>query len=253
MLTAQQKNDYHNHGHLLLKQQLPLNYLQQLCLQTQALLTQPDEGTVFEADQKTVRALHGSYRHNPTMAELTQLPKITHIAKQLLLTPCYLYQFKINLKAANGGEVWPWHQDSIFWQREDGLANNRAINIAIALDHMDKENGGLQLLSGSHQHGNLCTRQPSSDSWQAGFSQALKYQVNDATLAQLKVEHPCAIPSVAPGDLLVFHPDIVHASMPNHSARTRRVIYLSYADINNQATRPFRRPPFIINHQPQQL
>jgi ectoine hydroxylase len=39
----------------------------------------------------------------------------------------YIYQFKINVKAAFGGDVWQWHQDYIFWRNEDGMPGTESL------------------------------------------------------------------------------------------------------------------------------
>ena len=78
-------------------------------------------GKIVENDKKTVRALHGCHDHSEIFRSLAQDPRLLKPSQQILKELVYLYQFKINMKAAFTGDVWPWHQDYTFWYKEDGL------------------------------------------------------------------------------------------------------------------------------------
>src|SRR5664280_1699171 len=51
------------------------------------------------------------------------------------------------------GDVWQWHQDYGTWQRDDGMPQPRAMNIAVFLDEVMPINGPLLLIPKSHKQG----------------------------------------------------------------------------------------------------
>ena len=57
--------------------------------------------------------------------------------------------FEVFLKPPKTGMKAPFHQDNYYWNLKD----KRAINLWIALDKVDKSNGGLIYLKGSHNEG----------------------------------------------------------------------------------------------------
>jgi len=56
--------------------------------------------------------------------------------EQLFGEQVYMHQFKINAKSAFTGDVWQWHQDYGTGNRDDGMPEPRAMNIAIFLDEV---------------------------------------------------------------------------------------------------------------------
>jgi ectoine hydroxylase len=71
----------------------------------------------------------------------------------MLKSDANVHQFKINSKAAYRGDVWEWHQDYIFWQREDGMPTARVVNAVVFLDDVNEFNGPLLLIPTSHHLG----------------------------------------------------------------------------------------------------
>lgn len=97
-------------------------------------------------------------------------------------------------KAPDARAPLPWHQDLPSWR----VADPRALSLWIALDDVDARSGGLRYLSGSH-----------------------------------RTEDPDAEPvdgDVRAGGVLIHHPLVWHASMPNRSDGWRRACLLAVAD-----------------------
>ncbi|MGH9143045.1 MAG: phytanoyl-CoA dioxygenase family protein, partial [Vicinamibacterales bacterium] len=113
----------------------------------------PTPGRVFERDGRTVRALHGCHLHSPIMKNLACLRRLVKVAMALVEDDVYIYQFKINMKAAFSGDVWKWHQDFIYWRDEDGMPECRVVNIGLYLDDVTEMNGPLLVIPGSHRGG----------------------------------------------------------------------------------------------------
>jgi ectoine hydroxylase-related dioxygenase (phytanoyl-CoA dioxygenase family) len=103
---------------------------------------------------------------------------------------------------------FPWHQDFPFWPVDlpTGLV------VWAPLDPADEASGGLCLAQGSHRAGvgpaiDLHTGAP-----QPG---------NHGVLVDM-TPYEVARPELAPGDVIVFHPLLWHASPLNRSGRRRR-------------------------------
>src|SRR5436853_3916482 len=68
-----------------------------------------------------VRSVYGSHTTNEILRRLSRHPKIVEPAMQIVDSQVYVYQFKINAKVAFSGDIWEWHQDYVFWLKEDSL------------------------------------------------------------------------------------------------------------------------------------
>jgi ectoine hydroxylase-related dioxygenase (phytanoyl-CoA dioxygenase family) len=213
--------------------------------------SEPSPGRVFEKDGRTVRALHGSHLANDRFKELTRTPRLVRLAMQLLDGAVYLYQFKINVKVAFEGDVWKWHQDYIYWLREDGMPEPRATNIVIFLDDVNEFNGPLMFVPGSHQQGTIETGRTSPQSaasWRDDVAADLKYSLDRDQVAQLVHRGGLVAPKGKRGTVVVFHPNIAHASAPNLSPFDRAVVIVTYNSVDN-VPRPTgeRRPEFLVS------
>src|SRR5947199_8251024 len=112
---------------------------------------------------------------------------------QILGGKVYIYQFKINAKAAFGGDVWEWHQDYIFWQKEDGLPTANVVNAVIFLDEVHEFNGPLIFIPGSHKEGvidvapqeALPEGYEKNPAWISNLTARLKYSLNADIIANL--------------------------------------------------------------------
>lgn len=118
---------------------------------------------------------------------------------------------QVNLKLPLVGSGFPYHQDESFLFG-DALKRVRqlgGVNLVIALDASDAENGGFEVLGRTHRSGLLDVPYDASATNQGLFDESRR------VLAPL-----------SPGDALLFHPRLAHGSGPNRSPRPRRLITL---------------------------
>lgn len=217
-----------------------------------------DRSVVFEADSSVVRGLHGGHLVSEACASLARDPKIAGLAKQILGSDVYIYQFKINVKSAFDGSVWPWHQDFIYWNKEDGMPRPSAVTVAVYLDDVTEFNGPLYLLAGSHKHGMLdfgATQEKSEQAdgaendWLQNVSASLKYQVPKETVSEIARTSKLVSTTGPAGSCLVFDSNIVHASSPNISPFNRRIAFITYNSVTNIPTKTDNlRPEFLVTH-----
>jgi phytanoyl-CoA hydroxylase len=117
----------------------------------------------------------------------------------------------VNLKLPRVGTCFPYHQDEsfLFGDALRRVQEFGGVNVVIAIDPADAENGGFEVLARTHREGLLDAKYDGS---------AMNHGVFD--------ESRRAIPPLAPGDAVLFHPRLAHGSGPNRSDRPRRLITL---------------------------
>lgn len=135
-LTSNQLHEYETRGFLLLPGLLAGPEVEILRREVQVILSEDARGRMLENDGRTVRAAHGSHRTSEILHDLVRLPRLLAPAEQILGSAAYVHQFKINAKAAFGGDVWQWHQDHIFWAEEDGMPTSRVVNVLVFIDRL---------------------------------------------------------------------------------------------------------------------
>lgn len=218
-------------------------------------------GRTMEQDNQTVRALHGVHTHSKIFQSLIQHPLLLETAQQILGDSVYLYQFKINMKAAFTGDLWPWHQDYAFWYLEDGMPEPQTVSICIFLDEVNQFNSPLYFISGSHKEGLIEFERHRSlvegedIGWKANFSANLKYCLDHTTITRLVDRGGIIAPVGCPGSVILFHGNIAHASLPNISPYPRRVLIITYNSTKNIPSPHGKpRPKFLVcqDHTPLQ-
>ncbi|WP_420110575.1 phytanoyl-CoA dioxygenase family protein [Pseudactinotalea sp.] len=105
------------------------------------------------------------------------------------------------------------HQDNLFLQSHP----ETCIAVWIAIDRVDDENGGLQMVPRSHTFELIC---PGDADPETSFSKQAIHLPDGMSTEQTVME---------PGDALFFHGSMVHGSGPNRSAdRFRRSLIFHY-------------------------
>jgi len=159
LLNVEAIRAYQADGYVLLPSLFAEAEVRALSDEVQRLAELDTPGRVVEKDGRTVRALHGCHLTSERFRALTRMPRLLAPVRQLLGEAVYVYQFKINFKAAFGGDVWQWHQDYIYWRHEDGMPGPHVVNVGIFLDEVTEFNGPLMFVRGSHRRGLIETAQ----------------------------------------------------------------------------------------------
>lgn len=130
-----------------------------------------------------------------------------------------LFRAMLVNKLPGRGAVIGWHQDC--WNYLD---TNPLLTVWTALDPANAESGGLRVLPGSHRQEHLSKEDSSGFLTEAMVEEYCR----DREVVHLHVE---------PGDAVLLHNHLLHASDRNASARRRRAISVCYMDA---ATRNLR-------------
>lgn len=147
----------------------------------------------------------------PAFDRLRRDPKVLAALESCGLVAPRCLVDQVNLKLPRVGSGFPYHQDESFLF---GAALRRVqrfggVNLVIALDPTDGQNGGFEVLGRTH-------RGPLLDaSYDTSVMNAGLFDESQRVLAPL-----------SPGDALLFHPRLAHGSRPNRSERPRRLITL---------------------------
>ena len=254
-LEQDQQTLYEEKGFLLLERLFDEDQIKNITAKLSNTSWTDTPGAVLEEDGQTLRAIHEDPSKIGVLEKLTKHPKLVEPAMQLLGSQVYIHQLKINFKSAFSGDIWPWHQDFIYWNKEDGMPTARLINMAIFLEEINEFNGPLYLIPGSHKQGVISslnqTEQNSAvsnnDEWISSFKSNLKYTTPEETVRNLVKQNGIEAPKSVTGSVLLFHPNCVHGSTNNISPFPRKMAIITYNSVENipiAVENP--RPDFLV-------
>jgi len=238
-LNQSQLDRFHDEGYLFLPNTFTADETAVLRRHAEAIL-KTERQEVWRETSGVARTAFAAHTYDEAFERLGAHPRLVEPVQQLLDGDVYMHQFKINAKAAFDGDVWQWHQDFGTWHRDDEMPEPRAMNIALFLDEVSAVNGPLMFIPGSHKAGTL----------QAGHDlESTSYPLwtlSRDEVSRLANEGGCVAPTGAPGSVIMFHGNLVHASPPNISPFPRTIVYLSLCHVDNHI-RAFKRPEWIAH------
>jgi hypothetical protein len=261
-LSKEQLDKYQEDGFLLLPEYFSKGEIDVLRSELPAVFAEDSPRRVIEKEGTIVRSVYGSHSTNEVFGCLARHPRLVEPATQILQGEVYVYQFKINAKAAFGGDVWQWHQDYIFWRKEDGLPTPRVLSVVIFLDEVNEFNGPMLLIPGSHKEGvidvpaneeirssEMRKADPYQDrpSWISNLTADLKYSLDKQTIERLVTKHSIVAPKGPIGSAIFFNGNLAHASTNNISPFDRAVVIITFNSVDNiplSITSP--RPEFLV-------
>ncbi len=239
-LNAEQLEQYDREGYLFFPNAFSPEEMKVLLDEVPHLYSQNRPEIVREKDGKTPRTSFAAHTYNDAFAKLGQHPRLIEPVTQLFNEDVYMHQFKINGKQAFDGDVWQWHQDYGTWQRDDGMPQARAMNVAIFLDDVNEFNGPLLFIPGSHKLGVV----------EAGHDISTTsyplWTLDNAKVKELVDRGGIVAPKGASGSVIFFHSCLVHGSPSNMSPWNRVIVYLSLCAVSNHITR-FNRAHYIAH------
>ena len=150
------------------------------------------------------------------VAEILQDTEADHLINQ------------IHYKEPHDGVSFPWHQDEqnrrlfdINW--DDCGENGSFVQVITAIDTCSIHNGPLYVIPGSHKWGYLeFGKSLNTKDLQDGFLAPKGLQVTDIQCPLL----------MEPGDTVFMHPRLIHASFPNQSNVSRRILINGFSSPN---------------------
>lgn len=206
-------------------------------------------GLVWEADSTAVRGLQGPHLLSPLLSRLARDARLLMPAIQLLGGDVYVHQYKINFKRAFVGDIWPWHRDFEYWYRLDGIPQPNLVSVMVALDEISEFNGPLFFIPGSHRIKEQADPPGPSRLTGAGenaaFSADLPFQLTKEEIAAMLAGSEIIAPKGPTGLTIFFAANVAHASLPNLTATSRRILLITYNRTDNRPSNKAKRPEYI--------
>lgn len=162
-----------------------------------------------------------------TYGLLTRSEAMVHAVQDLLGEGevCHFHS-KLMQKEPQVGGAWEWHQDYGYWYKNGFLFPEAMISVMLALTEATVKNGCLQVLKGTHKIGRI-------EHNFAGEQQGADMDFVNQALDRFERVHV----ELEPGDILFFHPNILHMSEANTSDKPRWSMISAY---NLSYNKPFR-------------
>lgn len=234
MLDEQQVSRYKQDGFVVLDDVFADSEVAQLRAALREDMRVRGPHRIMEDDDVTVRAIYASHTRHPVFHRLVRQDRLLGPVRQLLAAEVYVYQLKVNAKNAFVGAAWAWHQDYVVWRYADNLPTPAAVNVALLLDDITEFNGPLIFLAGSHALGDVePTRRARDDGPSDDHIDPAAFTLDAARIAAIAADSPMTSPKARAGAVILFHPQVVHASGQNMSPFSRNIAIITYNDVAN--------------------
>lgn len=256
MISSIQVDKYNRDGYILIDNVLSADEIRMLRSEVKYEARATGERVVLEKGSNIVRSIYGVHFSNRLFDEAARQERIVEPVKKILKNDVYVYQSKVNLKGAFDGDVWDWHQDYIYWHKEDGMPASKVLTVAVFLDEVTEFNGPLMLIPGSHRHGVLSGRvldthpagYENKPGWIANLTADLKYTIDRNVISELVQANGIVSAKGSAGSVLIFDGNIVHASPANISPLARTLLLYTYNRVDNAPDiGKLHRPDFLVS------
>jgi ectoine hydroxylase len=245
-LSKGQHDFYKENGFLLITNYFSLAEVETLTAEIPTVFRENGPRRVSETSGD-VRTIFASHIDNVLFNHLSRLPRLVGPASQILDSEVYIHQFKINAKVAFGGDRWEWHQDFLYWYKEDAMPAPRVLTAALFLQDVNEFNGPMLIVPGSHKEGMLKVipreDDPPSEGqgengqaappWSTTLTADLKYKIDKQAFTELAEKRELMAVKCPAGSVLFFHGNLLHASASNLSPWDRVCVFITYNSVEN--------------------
>jgi len=226
-LSKNQVKSYHEDGYLIIKEFCSKEEIEKLY--NTALHDDAINKNALDLNDQSGKKTKLSLWFTPgndVFGYLSCSEKIVGSVSQLLdsESPVCHFHSKLMQKKPRIGGAWEWHQDFGYWYKNQFMFPNQLISVMVALSTANKENGCMQLIKGSHKLGRL----------NHGFSGDQMGADMDMVNNALKTMD-LIYSELDPGDVLIFHSNLIHRSDANLSSDSRWSIISCYCSQSNLA------------------
>lgn len=241
-LTDAQMREYTERGFVLVPELLSSAELQVLD-QAVAEVTQREGPQRMTEKDGSPHVVYGMHRLDDRFRALSRHPGLVSYAEQLLGSPFYVHQSRVNVKQY-GGSIVDWHQDYGTYHRVDGVPRPDGIMISVFLDDINNCNAPLMVVPGSHKEGLVseASRNPEAEDHEGAAR--FRYDISRATMARLVDTYGLETVTGPAGSVLYLNMQVVHGSTVNITPMRRVILYLNVCSIDNQGE-AFVRPEYL--------
>ena len=237
-LSASQLRNYHDRGYLCLASHFHRDEIG--LLRSTAKEDRELENHTFKKSDGQGNPVSLSVWNHPgddIYGMFARCRRVVDVAEQILGDEPYHYHSKMIMKEAGIGGAWSWHQDYGYWYH-NGILRPQLTSCFIAVDAANERNGCLQIIPESHTMGRLEHRR-------VGQQAEVEAERMRAVLEKFRVEHVV----MQPGDVLFFHPNLLHCSDANRSEVPRWSMICCYNARSNQPFKESHHPNYTPLHR----
>jgi Phytanoyl-CoA dioxygenase (PhyH) len=166
---------------------------------------------------------HVYLRDDPFWLRLVSDPRLLRIAERFVGPDLALFASHYISKPPYTGQPVLWHQDAAFWPLEP----MRVVTLWLAVDASMPANGCVRLIPGSHRGPVEAVRR--NDTVESVLGDEIAIEVDESAAVDVML---------APGDVEVHHPNIVHGSNANTSPHRRCGLTIRYIPTSTRITAP---------------
>ncbi len=175
---------------------------------------------------------HGLVADDPFWVRLVSDDRLLDIAEAFIGPNIALFASHYICKAPRTGKPVLWHQDGSYWP----LDPMEVTTIWLACGPSTRENGCMRVIPGTHNL-ELHEMQANQDVESVLGSQIDPALVDDSKAVDLEL---------APGDVSIHNPNIVHGSEANTSDQWRYGLTIRYIPTSTRITEPSAGVPFLL-------
>jgi ectoine hydroxylase len=254
LLQPEQRQAYEKDGYVFLGEVFSAREVEAMRAEAARLRAPARDEQILELDGTSVRSVYNLHKDSHLYGRLVADARLLRPAQALLGDDLYVHQTQLNPKAAFVGENWDWHQDFLYWQRDDGMPRPEAANVVVYLDPMTVFNGPLFLVPGLHLQDFTTETATVADGWESTLGKDLKHLVSRGAIADSVARNGMAAPLGEAGSVLIFDPRLLHASPSNVSPHERTALFVRYNRTDNAlAPVDTPRPAWVAERHPQRL
>jgi ectoine hydroxylase len=234
-LSEEQRSAYWRDGYVVVDDVFSSEEIEILRRESEIILAEDRTEILKEDDSDAPRQALGCHTYNDVFLALGHERRLVEPAMQLLEESVYIHQFKVNPKTAFSGGAFLWHQDFPVWERDDGMLEPRAVNIALFMDDISSINGALLVVPGSHL-AEPPKASPKKDD----------YIIANDIVEEMVQGRGIVSADGRKGSVLFFHGNTLHASSGNITPFPRRIVYVTYCAVSNYIRTP-SRPEWVAH------
>jgi ectoine hydroxylase-related dioxygenase (phytanoyl-CoA dioxygenase family) len=164
---------------------------------------------------------HELVARDPFWVRLVSDDRLLNIAEQFVGPDIALFASHYICKPPYSGRPVLWHQDGAYWP----LQPMEVVTLWLAIDNSTPENGGLRVIPGSHRQDLHELR--ARDDVDSVLGSESATNVDESLAVNL---------TLSAGDVEVHHPNIVHGSAANTSAKRRCGLTIRYIPTSTRIT-----------------
>ena len=163
-----------------------------------------------------VRRIKEPHAVMPSVAALVRHRGMIEILTRLIGPGVRFQTSKLNMKSAGDGAAVEWHQDWAFYPH----TNDDLVAVGIMLDDVDRNNGPLCVLPGSHRG---AIHDHHANGYFCGAIDPIESPIDFSSAVEL---------TGSAGSMTFHHVRAVHGSAPNRSTRSRNLLLFQFAAVD---------------------